>query len=77
MRTITLAEIFTHRQLTKARSLYVEHGPGSAFHRACVELLKPGMAEINRKTGQDNCPEFLSYTIEHALNQCAASGASF
>ena len=63
MKTITLAEMLTDAQLDKCRALYPDR------KRIRDEVIKPSMVEINRKLGQENDPDYLSFAIIYAIER--------
>lgn len=73
MKTVAVTDFLTDEQIVHATRLWRE-GIMPA-RRICELIIKPNMAEINRKTGQENDPMFLAYAVEHVLNQAALPDA--
>lgn len=69
MKHTTLPDFLTEEQIKAAQDLYKKAEPGT-FARQCAEqIIKPNMAEINRKLGQENDPRYLAYACEYVFNQ--------
>lgn len=73
-KSITIYDFLTEAQVKDAMKLYetckVENRP---FADACCDqIIRPNMAEINRKLGQENDPKYLAYAIEHVMNQASS-----
>lgn len=62
MKTVTIGEFLTGEQIDRCFVLY----PNRA--RIRDEVIAPNMAEINRKLGQENDPDYLSYAILHTIS---------
>jgi hypothetical protein len=43
--------------------------------KIATEVMTPNMAEINRKTGQENDPHYLAYAVVYAMGQAGLGGA--
>ena len=62
MKTVTLGDMLTLTQLERCRALYPDRV------RIRDEVIKPNMTEIDRKLGQENDPDYLSYVIVYAFD---------
>ena len=67
MKTVKLGDMLTDAQLERCRVLYPDR------KRIRDEVIRPDMAEINRRLGQENDPDYLSFAIVHAIR---ASGSA-
>lgn len=63
MKTIAIGDMLTDEQIQRCCALYPSR------ERILEEVVKPNMAEINRKLGQENDPNYLSYAIVYVLGQ--------
>lgn len=70
-RTVTIADFLTNEQITAAAKLFdrlKNTGTSHLFAEACAdEVIRPNMAEINRKLGEVNDPKYLAYAVEHVM----------
>lgn len=70
MKSITIDQILTAKEIAQAQRLYRTLGGTRHFARAVKEkLIEPNMERINKALGQENDPMYLAYCIEHVLNQ--------
>lgn len=67
MKTVKLGDFLTDAQMDLCAHLYPD--------RVAIrdKVIAPNMAEINRKLGQENDPDYLSYAIVHAIGQSAVN----
>ncbi len=65
-----VGEIFSKEQIEKAIEIYNEHGDMSVIP-IHDQVTKPGIAEINLRTGQENHPMYLAYCLLFALANAA------
>lgn len=65
MKQITIKDFMTDEMVDKAIHLY---RTSHSRHLALVGLLKPHMADINRKLGQENDVDYLAYAVEYAIS---------
>jgi hypothetical protein len=70
MQMITLGNFLTDAQMRKVTSIF-NADPVHFHSRVLEEVIRPNMAEINRKLGQDNSPEYLAYAVEYACLHAA------
>jgi hypothetical protein len=61
MKTVTIGDILTAAQLDRCRVLYPDRA------RIRDEVIQPNLATIDRKLGQANDPDYLSYAIVYAI----------
>jgi hypothetical protein len=65
---MTLPDFLTEEQITAAQELYKTAEPGT-FARLCAQqVIRPNMAEINRKLGQENDANYLAYACEYVFS---------
>lgn len=57
---ITLGELFTDDELIRI-------GCSTSREQIRDEVIKPNMDRINRATGQENDPDYLSYAIVYSM----------
>jgi hypothetical protein len=70
MRNVTISDFLTDRQIEQAVALHREYRGTSALHDLLVQkIIRPNMAAINRKLGQENDPSFLAYAVEYVINR--------
>ena len=62
MKTVTLAEMLTDAQLDQCRAIYPDR------KRIRDEVIRPNLAEINRRLGQENDLDYLSFAIVYAID---------
>lgn len=67
MKTITIGEILTGRELDAMRKVFQEDRKG--FHVKCAALIRAKIERINKATGQENDANYLAYAVEHALTK--------
>lgn len=68
MPQVTISDAFTDAQIGAA-ILLMQNDPDH-FHARCRdEIVKPALAEINQRLGQDNDPDWLAYSLEYALRE--------
>jgi hypothetical protein len=76
MKTVTLPEFLTEREIRQARVLY-RAGLGSGYAKAVSErIIQPNLKRINRALGQPNDPMYLAYAVEYVMSQTEVSNAS-
>jgi len=63
MKTIRLSDMLTDEQIQQCAALYPNR------ERIRDEVVKPNMAELDRRLGQENDPDYLSYTIVYVLGE--------
>ena len=68
MRTVKISDFLTDAQLERCRKLYPDQA------RIRDEVIKPNMAAINRKLGQENDPDYLSYAVVYAIGEMRERG---
>lgn len=61
--TIRITDMLTDEQVQQCIALYPNR------ERIRDEVVKPNMAEIDRKLGQENDPDYLSYAIMYVLGE--------
>lgn len=67
---MSLPDFLTEQQIEAASKLYEQLKDTGRFADECAkQIIEPNIAEINRKIGQENDPRYLSYAVEHVLNQ--------
>lgn len=66
MKSVTLPDFLTDAQIKEVVRIYREGGRAAAI---CDQVIRPNMAEINRKLGQDNDAMFLAYACEYVCMQ--------
>lgn len=65
---VRLSDFMTTRDIRAAVRLW--NTDRANFHRRVRdEIVCPAMAEINRKTGQENDPDFVAYSIEYVFTE--------
>ena len=70
MTTKAIGEIFSKEQIEKAIKIYQEHGDMSVIP-IHSEITKPGIDEIDLRTGQKNDSMYLAYCLLFALANSA------
>lgn len=70
MKTIRLGDMLTDEQVQQCAALYPDR------ERIRDEVVKPNMVEIDRKLGQENDPDYLSYAIVYVLGEAQRRGMS-
>lgn len=68
MKTVTLPEFLTKRQIAKAAALYKIHGH-DAVTQIQTQVIDPNMPAINEKLGQENDARYLAFMVVHVLSQ--------
>jgi len=69
MKRVTLTSFLTDAQIENALRLWHRPHMARLFHSDCRrEIIEPNLAEINRKLGQENDPEYLAYVIEFVFH---------
>jgi hypothetical protein len=63
VKMIRLGDMLTDEQVQRCAALYPNR------ERIRDEVVKPNMAEIDRKLGQENDPDYLSYAIVYVLGE--------
>lgn len=63
MKTIRITDMLTEEQMRQCVALYPSR------ERIRDEVVKPNMAEIDRKLGQENDPDYLSYAIVYVIGE--------
>lgn len=66
--TRSIGQIFSAAQINKAQQMYAKDKTNFAS-RFASEVAKPGLQEINKRTGQENDPRYLGYLMEYALGR--------
>jgi hypothetical protein len=67
MKQVTLPDFLTQRQIDHALQLY-SGNQGTERHKAIRDqVIAPAMEEINRKLGQENDPDYLTYMVEYVF----------
>lgn len=72
MKTMKVADFLTDHQIEQCLALAREHGVTKCHEPIREEVIRPNLAEINKKLGQKNHPGYLAYMIQHCLVQAAA-----
>lgn len=67
MKTVTLTDFLTKKQIDQALKLYDEAEPGTFAKRCAAEIIEPALLEINRKLGQENDAHYLAYCCEAVI----------
>ena len=67
---ITLPDFLTDKQIQHCIDLYPDR------QRIRDEVIVPNMAEINRRLGQENDPDFLSYAIIYVIGESSRRSLS-
>jgi hypothetical protein len=70
MKTVTLSQFLTEREIRQARVLYNAKTPNYA-RAVCDKIIAPNIARINHDLGQENVPMFLAYAVEYAMSQAS------
>jgi hypothetical protein len=69
VREVTIRDFLTDKQIRQAIGLYREYRGTSALHDMLVQkVIRPNMAAINRKLGQENDESYMAYAVEHAIS---------
>ena len=63
VRTIRLGDMLTDEQVQRCCALYPSR------ERIRDEIVKPNMADIDRRLGQENDADYLSYAIVYVLRE--------
>jgi hypothetical protein len=67
MKEVTLPDFLTQQQIDHALQLYSAN-QGKERHRVIRDsVIAPAMEEINRKLGQENDPDYLTYMVEYVF----------
>lgn len=69
MKTITVKDFLTDKQIKQAIAIYKLHRDDGMLHGRLIALIEPLMPEINRKLGQENDVNYLAYAVEYALSK--------
>lgn len=73
MKTITIDQFLTPDEIKVARKMYQackEEGTLSFYAKnVSAVLIRPNMARINAKLGQENDPMYLAYAVEYVMMQ--------
>lgn len=72
-RTVSIKDFLSTVQIRKAIAIY-KRKPANLHKELLEQIILPNMAEINRKLGQENNPDYMAYAVEFALNE--ANGGS-
>ena len=68
MKEVTINQFLTHEQIARCVKLYAQLADTGKFARTVAEeVIKPNLAEINRKLGQENDPMYLAYAVEYTM----------
>lgn len=70
MRTVKIGDFLTDEQITQCQALYPRRV------RIRDEVIKPNMETINKKLGQENDADYLSYVIIYAIQVTADRSVS-
>lgn len=69
-RNISLRDFMTDLQIGKAFHIYVEAADqAEAQRRIRDEIIAPNMAEIDRRLGQENDADYLSYAVVYVCQE--------
>jgi hypothetical protein len=69
MKQVTLYDFLTESQIEEAHKIWEkEKAPAKEI---CDKVIRPNIAEIDRKLGQANDPMYLAYACEHVFNEAA------
>lgn len=63
MKMVKIGDFVTDAMMAQIRVI------GADVRRLEAEVIRPNMAEINRKLGQENDPTFLAYAIVWAIGE--------
>lgn len=65
---MTVGDFLTEKQIKAATVIWRKDR--AHFHqRVLAEIVEPNMAEINRRTGQENHAGYIAYAIEYAISE--------
>lgn len=71
---VRIGDFLTDEQIRKAR-LVQKTAPPTRLHKWLVEqIIRPNMAEINAKLGQENDEDYLAYAVEYAMTMAGKQG---
>lgn len=65
MRTITILDFLTPKQIQQALKIYKTNS--TPAKEICEKVIRPNMRSINIKLGQENDPMYLAYACEYIL----------
>lgn len=71
MKTIRLGDLLTEDQIKAALRIKEDVGGttlGECVSRIQREVIEPNLAEINRKTGQENDDRYLAWVVAYAMS---------
>jgi len=61
---VALTDFLTDKQIARAMEL-------REAKKICEEIIRPNLAAINRKLGQENDPMYLAYAAEYIISKIA------
>lgn len=65
----SIQDFLTEAQINQAAKIYKDTPSGRQATEICERVIKPNLAEINRKLGQENDPKYLAYVVEYVFSQ--------
>lgn len=66
-KAVTIADFLTGAQVRQCIALYKECKGRGFAQLCCDQIIKPNIAEINVKLGQENDPKYLAYAVEYVM----------
>jgi hypothetical protein len=63
---VAVTDFLTRAQIAKARKIIAHNNPPHA--ELLKQIVLPNMAQIDRKLGQENDPDYIAYAIEYAVS---------
>ena len=73
MKMISIGDIFTEQELTKAAEIMASQGDTlSVAQRIDEEVVSPILARIDEKTGQKNHARYWAYALIHVITEYTA-----
>lgn len=69
VKTATIDQFLTVAQINEAIDIWKEHrNERQTFHELILEkVVRPNMAQINKRLGQENDPDYIAYMLEFAF----------
>lgn len=64
---LTLGDFLTDDQIAQALTIW--RRSRAPARQIADDVIKPNMAEINRRIGQENDPMYLAYACEYVFNE--------
>ena len=66
-RTISIDQIFSVQELADALRIWKRNT--TPAKEICEKIVKPNMARVNTKLGQENDPTYLAYMVEYVFDR--------